>query len=36
MQVGQDVVSALTCAFERQGLDMHVSALVNDFENLVT
>ncbi|XP_078430611.1 hexokinase-1-like [Wolffia australiana] len=28
--VGQDVVSALTSAFERQGLDMHVSALVND------
>ncbi|CAA7393914.1 unnamed protein product [Spirodela intermedia] len=28
--VGQDVVSALTSAIERQGLEMNVSALVND------
>ncbi|MQL81968.1 hypothetical protein Taro_014433 [Colocasia esculenta] len=28
--VGQDVVSELTKALERKGLDMHVSALVND------
>ncbi|KAJ7951702.1 Phosphotransferase [Quillaja saponaria] len=28
--VGQDIVAELTRAMERQGLDMHVSALVND------